>query len=130
MPEEMKPGEQPAGQQPPAAPAQAPQAKQPAPAPAVDNKKLMAALSYLGILFLIPLLTDAKNDENVKFHIRQGIVLFIIDVFASFIVWIPFIGQAVGLVLLIVSVYGFVQAYQGIRWEMPVVGQYAKQIKI
>jgi len=131
MSEEMKPGEQPAGQPAQPAPAPAPQAQRPAPAPsAADNKKLMAALSYLGILFLVPLLTDAKKDEYVKFHIRQGIALFIVDVIASFIAWMPYVGSLIGLALLVVSVFGFVKAYQGVRWEMPVVGPYAKQIKI
>ncbi len=98
-------------------------------ASAADNK-LMAAFSYIGILFLIPLLTEAKNDDYVKFHVRQGIVLFVIDVVGSFIAWVPFIGWAIGLVLLVVSVYGFVQAYEGRRWELPYVAKYARQIKI
>jgi len=35
----------------------------------------MAILAY--ILFFIPLLTDSKNDPYVKYHIKQGLVLFI-----------------------------------------------------
>ncbi|MFA6604009.1 MAG: hypothetical protein WCT10_04200 [Patescibacteria group bacterium] len=129
MSEEMKPAEQPASQP---APAPAPQAQQSAPAPAaaIDNNKLMAAISYIGVLFLIPLLTEAKNDEFVKFHVRQGIALFLVWVVASFIVWIPFIGQMTCLALVVLSIFAAVKAYQGERWELPVVGQYAKQIKL
>ncbi len=120
-------------EQAPQQPAQnpAPQAPpKPAGQPSASDNKLMAALSYIGILFLIPLLTEAKNDEYVKFHVRQGIVLFVVDVVGSFIAWIPFIGWAIGLALLVVSIYGFIQAYEGKRWELPYLAKYAKQIKI
>ncbi|HOE15288.1 MAG TPA: hypothetical protein PLH82_01145 [Candidatus Paceibacterota bacterium] len=35
----------------------------------------MAILAY--ILFFIPLLTDSKKDPFVKYHVKQGLVLFI-----------------------------------------------------
>lgn len=92
-----------------------------------SDKKLMGALSYLGLLFIVPLLTDAKNDPDVQFHIKQGIVLFVVEVVMSFI---PFFGWAIDLVLLFVSLYAAYQAYQGVKWELPLLGQYAKKIKL
>lgn len=103
--------------------------KQPLP-PDVEQNKLMAAICYLSILFIIPLLTDAKNNDYVKFHLRQGIALFVVDVIGGFVAWIPAIGWVISLGLLFVSVYAFIQAYEGKRWEMPVIGEYAKKINI
>jgi len=41
----------------------------------------MAVLSYLGILFLIPLATGAhRTSPFVKFHLNQGIILAIVMV--------------------------------------------------
>lgn len=42
----------------------------------------MAIVAY--IIFFIPLLTEAKNDPFVKYHVKQGLVLFI----GWVIVWI------------------------------------------
>ncbi|MFN7960051.1 MAG: hypothetical protein U0002_02160 [Thermoanaerobaculia bacterium] len=39
-----------------------------------DNRNLMIVLSYLGILALIPLLTE-KNDQEVQWHAKHGLVL-------------------------------------------------------
>ena len=58
-----------------------------------ENNVLMGVLCYLGILVLIPLLTDAKNEAFVRFHIKQGIVLLITGVVAGFVAGIiPVIG--------------------------------------
>ncbi|GAF91940.1 unnamed protein product, partial [marine sediment metagenome] len=38
----------------------------------------MAIVAY--ILFFIPLLTDAKNDPFVKYHVKQGLSLFLVAV--------------------------------------------------
>ncbi|MCD6422236.1 hypothetical protein J7L13_02730 [bacterium] len=40
------------------------------------EQKLMAVLCYLGILVLIPLVLK-KSDPEVKFHIEQGLTLFV-----------------------------------------------------
>lgn len=93
------------------------------------NRHLMAALSYLNILFLIPLLF-AKKDAFVSFHLRQGIVLFAVHVVASAIVWLPVIGWMLALFLLVVSIYGFLQALYGKEWELPHLGKYAKKMRI
>ncbi|MFH2063016.1 MAG: hypothetical protein ABIJ46_02565 [bacterium] len=94
-----------------------------------DEQRLMAALSYVGILFLVPLLYP-KKDEEIRFHLRQGVVVFIVDVLVSFVAWIPLIGWSLALVMLLVSIYGFIQAWQGERWEIPFLHQYAEKINL
>ena len=90
----------------------------------------MAVLCYLGILVLVPLLTEAKNDPFVKFHIKQGLVLLILDVIASIVAWIPFIGWILWLLIFILWIIGIVNAAGGKQTPLPVIGQYADKIKI
>jgi fumarate reductase subunit D len=94
-----------------------------------SGQRFIAGLSYIGVLFVVPLLI-AKGNKFMQFHVKQGIVLFIADVAASFIVWIPFIGWSIGLAMFIVSFYGFIQALRGEEWELPFLGQYAKKINL
>lgn len=42
----------------------------------VENNKLMAVLSYLGVLVLIPYM-KAKDSPFVRFHVQQGCTLFV-----------------------------------------------------
>jgi uncharacterized membrane protein len=92
----------------------------------IEQNKVLAAVGYLGILFLIPLLA-AKQSKFAQFHAKQGLVLFALEVILGFI---PFLGWALELVLLVVSIYALVQALQGQWWELPYLGQYAKKINL
>lgn len=90
----------------------------------------MAVLSYLGILVLIPLLTDAKKDPFVKFHIKQGLVLLIADIVASFIIWVPFIGWILWLGIVVLLIIGIINAANGQEKELPVIGSLGSKINI
>ena len=105
--------------------------------PPIFNKKtdnrILAAVSYLGILCLIPLMLK-RDDKYVEFHAKQGLVLFIAEIIVWFINIIPFLGQMIwlmaSLVFLAVSIIGLVKAYQGEKWEIPFLADYAKKIKL
>ena len=43
----------------------------------VKANKVMAVLSYIGILVLVPLLAGNKNSEYLRHHINQGLVIWI-----------------------------------------------------
>ncbi|MCL5435760.1 MAG: hypothetical protein M1275_01635 [Patescibacteria group bacterium] len=90
----------------------------------------MAILAYIGILVVVPFLTDAKNDPFVKFHIKQGLVLLIGEVVAMFIavfpVFGPLLSSLISLVCLVLSVLGIINAVNHETKELPVVGQWAK----
>ena len=45
----------------------------------MESNKLMAAISYIWILFLVPLFA-AKDDAFARFHANQGLVLFITNI--------------------------------------------------
>ena len=46
------------------------------------NNKGITYLSYLGILALIPFMTE-KDDEFVQFHAKQGLNLFIFEIIGA-----------------------------------------------
>ena len=64
---------------------------QPQPPAHADNQMLMAILAY--VLFVIPLLTgDAKRNEFVKYHTKQGFALFVVSVGITVVGWVlPFL---------------------------------------
>lgn len=87
----------------------------------VEENKLIAALSYIWILFLVPLLTK-KDSKFCREHAKQGLILFIVWIVASLVIWIPIIGQILGLAILIVDIVAFVKCLMGEFWEIPVIG--------
>ncbi len=93
----------------------------------------MAILSYLWILFLVPLLA-AKDDDFAQFHAKQGLVLFIVGIIGMFIGAIPFLGwilaPLVSLFCLILAIIGLINVFKGEKKELPLIGQYAKNLKI
>lgn len=92
-----------------------------------ENEKLMGALAYVGILFVIPLFAPGKKTPFVQFHVRQGIVLFVIE---AVLAAIPFFGWMVIVVPIVASLYGLMQALAGRQWELPILGKYAKRINL
>lgn len=103
-----------------------------------EKNVVMALLCYLGLLIIIPLVTEAKKDPYVKFHIKQGIVLLVTSVaiwIASIILaFIPILGWILVLLawigLLVLVIMGIVNALTGKENILPVVGKYADRIKI
>lgn len=99
-----------------------------------DKNVGMAILCYFGVLVLIPLLTEAKNDPFVKFHIKQGLVLWIFTVIISAVWIIPVIGRiaaSVGILIAIVLfIIGIINSASGKEEKLPLIGQYGDKFKI
>ncbi len=94
----------------------------------VKNKNHLAALSYFWVLCLIPLL--GSKDEFVKFHARQGFLLFLIEVVLMLVGWIPVIGWSLSLLVSIVAIIALVKALNGEKWKIPYIYELSKKIKI
>jgi len=88
----------------------------------------MAIVAY--ILFFVPLLTDAKKDPFVKYHVKQGLVLFIAGFIAGFVTWIPFIGWLIGIFVFVIWIIGISNAASGKKKPLPVIGQLAEKFNI
>lgn len=100
--------------------------------PDIEENKVIAAIGYLGILFLVPLLLK-KESKFALFHAKQGLVLFIVEVILMILGWIPILSFLVFLIwigVVVLIVMGIVQALQGQYWKMPLLGDYAEKIKI
>ncbi|MFC1686982.1 DUF4870 domain-containing protein [Patescibacteria group bacterium] len=87
-----------------------------------SERKLLAAFSYVWIVSVI-MLVMKKDDDFVRFHAKQGLVLFI----ASFIAWIPFLWW-LWFVIVVVWLIGFFKALSGERFRIPIIADIAEKI--
>ena len=103
----------------------------------IDNNRIVAAIGYVFILCLLPLL-GKKESKFAQFHGKQGLVLTIAAVvlwIAGFILaFIPILGWLVMFIgwvsLVVLGILGIVNALGGKYWEMPFLGKYAREIKL
>lgn len=93
----------------------------------IEENKVIAAIGYIWILCLVPLLLK-KNSKFAQFHGKQGLILFIVEIIGWLVYWIPFVGWLFGLLLIIIAVMGILKALAGEYWEIPVIGTLAKKI--
>jgi uncharacterized membrane protein len=104
--------------------------------PTVGGNKntAMAVIAY--IIFFIPLLTgDAKKDPFVKYHTKQGLVLFLLVVALNIVNWIlPFymwytINWILNLGELVLLIIGISNAVGGKQQPLPVIGKFSDYFK-
>jgi len=97
------------------------------------GENVYAILAYLWVLCLIPVLVK-KEDPFVRFHARQGLMLFIVEVGIVVIGIIPGLGPVVyklGIFICgLLSLIGIVQVLMGNKWKMPVIGEWAEKINL
>ena len=95
----------------------------------VEANKIIAALSYVWILFLIPLL-GKRDSKFAQFHAKQGMVLFIIELIGGLVMWLPVFGQLLMLALIVIAIMGIVKTLNGEWWEIPYVYNWSKKISL
>lgn len=92
-----------------------------------EDGKLMAILSYIGLLAFIPYFFE-KDNCWVKYHAIQGVNLVIIELILYVIGMIPLLGWLVAffgnIVMLILSIIGIINVCNGEAKELPVVGKF------
>lgn len=98
----------------------------------IEKNKTIAALSRLGILFFLPMVS-CPDSEFAKFHANQGLLLLIVifacGVAATILGFIPFIRFLSGivyglasLVFLALAILGIMSALKGEAKELPIIG--------
>lgn len=108
-----------------------------------DHERWYAALAYVFFMCFLSL-RRARESDFVRFHARQGVLLFFAECagLATILIVdrtvgrIPFLGLIVVIALqvvvyisaLLLSVMGFVKALFGERWVMPVLGKYSERV--
>ncbi len=97
----------------------------------INDGKVMNILCYIGILVLIPLFAE-KNNRCVRFHVNQGLVLFIFEIIANIVMtifsFVPVLGVIVstliGLAELAMMIFGIVYVAQNKVKELPLIGHF------
>ncbi|MCB2202106.1 hypothetical protein KQH51_04695 [bacterium] len=96
-----------------------------------DEGRLAAIMSYIPFLCFVPLLSMKENRE-ARFHARQGMVLFIIELVAVLFL-LPGVSSLVFRVILIgaagLAIAGIYFALQGKNYKLPIVGDLADKTK-
>ncbi len=101
----------------------------------IEKNKLLAALSYLCILFVLYWLVDS---QFVKFHARHSLVIFVFEIALLILgilahdlipMW-GLISFVLRLLFLAARVIGFIYALQGKVEPVPVVGNIADSFKL
>lgn len=111
--------------------------------PEVEEGKALAAVGYLGPLFLVPLL-GKKENAFCQHHGKQGAVLFGLEVVGAVVLiilsiivgFVPCAGWIVNVLLWIafwvcalgLSIWGIVMASKGEYWKMPVIAPLAEKM--
>lgn len=91
----------------------------------VADNKLIAALAYISILCLVALFLK-RDSKFAQWHAKQGLILFILELFA----FIPFFGQILFVVAVILAILGVINAWNGKYWVMPFFGKYTSKLNI
>ena len=123
-------------------------APEPADAEPSETSRWLAALAYAFVVavFVVYEARRRPHDDYLRFHARQGFVLFFAE-FALLVVSMILnqtIGriEVLGFVLMVtwnlctglaavgVSVMGFMYALSGERWHLPVLGNHAHRVPL
>lgn len=83
-----------------------------------------AVWAYLGFFVLIPII-GGKNSRFAKYHANQGLALFICEIIASILTYIPVIGlvgSLLSLVCLVFAILGIVNVSKGKAAPLPLIG--------
>lgn len=93
-----------------------------------NRARFMALISYISVLCLIPLIFD-ENDPYVRFHARQGVILWIWGVLAIFSLHLPGIGgfifSASAIMITLMSLYGMLSVLLSKNWRLPFLARLA-----
>jgi uncharacterized membrane protein len=97
-----------------------------------DNRPI-TVLSYIGFLFLVPLLT-ARDDKFVQFHAKQGAALFLTFLLASVVNVVPVLGQLISslgtIFCVVLAIMGIFNVLNGEQKELPLIGQLVKKFNL
>lgn len=108
-----------------------------APSGASPNRGVMIVLSYLWLLALVPLLVE-KDDSEVQWHAKHGLVLFgaeiivviVLAIFSSAVAFLDLgctgclLQSVFSLVILVVHIVCIVKGLNGERFLIPGVSTY------
>ncbi len=93
-----------------------------------SGEKLLSALGYVSFFCILPLVLKTES-KFCQFHGKQGLVLALIFLCFS---WIGLMSNAFLILLkiayILLALAGIVNAIQGQKWKIPVIGEMAKKL--
>ena len=87
----------------------------------IQANKGMAVLSYVGILFLVPMLAR-KDSAFCRYHVNQGLVLFILEMIISILTQFLSIVGILGIVTFVFMIQGIINCDKGEVKPLPLIG--------
>lgn len=93
----------------------------------VADNKLIAAITYFGIIGVLAAAIINKDSAYVMFHIRQNLKLFILQSLSAIIALAVITAPLVCIfevILAVVEIVGFVWTMQGKSKELPIVASF------
>lgn len=94
---------------------------------AINRVTALSLLSYLYILVIVPLIFSRKN-QFVKFHAKQGLILFAFWSLAIFSLYIPLLPWLFALLIVFFILFGIVNVFLSRERLLPVIGKFANKI--
>ncbi len=97
----------------------------------IAHNKLMAVLSYLSWLVLIPIF-GAKDSAYARYHANQGLCLAIVEILwtaianiiGEFLWFLGIVLNLGSLSFLVLTILGIVNAAKGRAKELPIIGKF------
>ena len=105
-----------------------------------SNNAIMIILAYLGIFAVIPLVVE-KDDAEVQWHAKHGLVLLVADLVLFTVLWtistilgmvfaplgclVSLFTLVAGLAVLAVHIVAMVKGVNGERFRIPYVSEFA-----
>lgn len=100
----------------------------------VEEERIAAILSYIPFLCFIPLVNiHWKENKEARFHARQGIMLFLIELIAVLMLvddLARFVFRAILVGAAALAVAGVYFALQGKKYRLPFVSDLADKLKL
>jgi len=98
----------------------------------VEDVRLASVMCYVPLLCFVPLL-NMRDNKEIRFHARQGVILFMIEILAVlFLVdWVSrFVFKGVLILAAILSATAIYSTLQGKKFRLPIIGDIADKMKI
>lgn len=85
-------------------------------------QRVLACVAYIPVLIIIPALF-MKKSELISFHVRQGLVLLMIEAFTVITFFVPALPVLFILLLVVLMIIGMVNAGLGRKNTLPMFGK-------
>lgn len=93
----------------------------------IEDNKWLAIFSYFGLVPMIFAMIAKPNSRFIRFHINQGLNLFLLGLVSAVVGLIPFLGWVAagvaGIFSVVCIILGIINCVNGKAKELPVIGK-------